>query len=82
MVAGNELACNELVEIITDYLEGSLSPQEKARFEEHLALCEGCRTYLEQMRLTIRATGMLSEESIPAPAKHELLRAFRKWRHG
>ena len=80
MSATDDLACNELVEIVTDYLEGSLPPEEEARFEDHLAICEGCRTYLEQMRLTIRVTGKLSEESIPPPAKRELLRAFRNWK--
>jgi predicted anti-sigma-YlaC factor YlaD len=74
------LACNELVEIITEYLEGTLPPRDLARFDTHLGQCEGCRIYLEQMRQTIRVVGHLSEETIPPPAKEELLRAFSAWK--
>ena len=55
---------------------------EHARFNAHLALCSGCRTYLEQMRQTIRALGRLAEESIEPEAKQQLLAAFRDWRRG
>ena len=78
--ATNEISCRELIELITDYLEGRLSPGEKRRFEEHLAICEGCVTYLEQMRLTIRAAGKLTEASVPAGAKEALLAVFRDWK--
>jgi predicted anti-sigma-YlaC factor YlaD len=73
------MSCKELVELITDYLEGALAPSEHARFEAHLTECEGCRTYLEQMRLSIQALGTLSEESIPPEARETLLAAFREW---
>lgn len=76
----DEMSCKELVEIITEYIEGTLPPQERQRFEEHLANCPGCQTYLEQMRQTIRAVGHLSEESIPAEFKEPLLAAFRNWK--
>jgi len=82
MTVREELTCRELVELVTDYLEGSLPTEERARFEGHLAGCEGCRSYLEQMRLTIRAMGRLTEESIPDGAREELLRAFRAWKRG
>ena len=75
-----EFSCKELVELVTDYLEGALPPPTRAAFEEHLELCEGCRAYLQQMELTIQMVGGLSEESIPAPAKAELLDAFRDWK--
>jgi anti-sigma factor RsiW len=78
----DDLACKELVELVTEYFEGTLPRSERARFEEHLVLCPGCRTYLEQMRLTIRAVGKLSEESIAPRAREELLRAFRDWKRG
>jgi predicted anti-sigma-YlaC factor YlaD len=65
---------------VTDYLAGALPDDDGARFESHLGECSGCRNYLEQMRETIRLTGMLSEESIPAQGREELLRAFRSWR--
>ncbi|HEY3209742.1 MAG TPA: zf-HC2 domain-containing protein [Actinomycetota bacterium] len=78
--AVGSLTCSELVEIITDYVEGTLPPAERARFEAHLAICEGCRIYLDQMRLTIRATGGLREETIPTQAREVLLGAFRAWK--
>ena len=59
-----EMPCRELVEVITDYLEDRLSPVDRARFEAHLAECEACRTYLEQLRQTIRVLGRLPEESL------------------
>ena len=74
------MSCKELVELITEYLEGSLPPEDKARFEQHLAFCDWCRTYLEQMRLTIHTLGALSEESIPEDAKAGLLEVFRTWK--
>jgi predicted anti-sigma-YlaC factor YlaD len=76
----DELACKELVELVTEYLEGTLPDRERARFGEHLGLCPGCRAYLEQMRQTIRVLGPLSEESIAPRAREELLRAFRDWK--
>jgi len=68
-----------VVELVTDYLEGALPPEVRGRVEEHLALCDGCSTYLEQMRETIRLTGMIREEQIPKEEKHRLLEAFRGW---
>jgi anti-sigma factor RsiW len=80
--AVGSLACSELVEIITEYLEGALPPADHARFEAHLELCEGCRIYLEQMRLSIRASGRLREESISPQVKDALLVAFRTYKRG
>jgi anti-sigma factor RsiW len=74
-----EMPCRELVELITDYLEDCLSPADRARFEAHLAGCEGCRTYLEQFRQTIRVLGRLPEESLSPHARGALLDAFRGW---
>ena len=73
------LTCHEVVEIVTDYLEGALTPDVEERVEAHLALCDGCARYLDQMRETIRLTGMLTEDQIPDEQKHELLEAFRSW---
>ena len=80
--AGRGLACQEMVELITDYFERTLTPADNARFEDHIEGCEGCRTYLDQMRLTIRAMGRLSEESIDPSARDALLLAFRDWKAG
>ena len=82
MTTSSELTCQELVELVTDYLEGALPAAERARFEEHLAGCSGCRTYLEQMRQTIRMAHKLSEDSFSPEAKEELLRLFRNWKGG
>ena len=71
-----------MVELMTEYLEGAMAPQDRARFEEHLSICEGCTNYIGQLRATVRATGMLSEESIPDEAREQLLAAFRDWRRG
>jgi anti-sigma factor RsiW len=75
-----ELTCKELVEIVTDYLEDRLPAVERRRFEQHVAGCEGCRNYLEQMRETIHLVGELGEDSIPVPIRERMLRAFRDWR--
>jgi anti-sigma factor RsiW len=80
--AADELSCPELVELVTEYLEGALPPAEQQRFERHLRRCANCRTYLEQMRLTIAATGSLREEAIAPPVRDELLRLFRAWKQG
>ena len=74
------LSCRELVELVTDYLEGALSAEERARFEEHIRPCGGCRTYLEQMRATIELTGRLSPSALTAEAEAALLAAFRNWK--
>ena len=75
-----QLSCQELVELVTDYLEGALSEEERLRFEEHIGPCDGCRIYLEQMRQTITALGHLPEEALSPDAERELLDAFRGWR--
>lgn len=75
-----ELTCQELVELVTDYLEGALPAGERDRFEEHLGGCEGCRLHLEQLRTTVRLAGRLSEERIAPAARADLLRALRGWK--
>jgi len=75
-----EMPCQELVELVSDYLEGALSPVDRARFEAHIRECKGCTHYLEQMRLTIRLAGTLTAESMSQEARETLLRAFRDWR--
>jgi len=75
-----ELTCKELTELITDYLEQRLSQAEQARFEQHLAVCQGCVTYLDQMRLTVKALGARSRVEIPKAVESELLHAFRQWK--
>ncbi len=76
------LSCQELVELVTDYLEGALSEEERARFEHHLSRCRGCTNYLDQMRQTIELTGTLRADDVSPEAEEALLRAFRDWHSG
>ena len=74
------ISCQEVVELVTDYLEGAMSPEDVARFEHHLSLCEGCVLYVEQMRMTIAAVGRLREEDVPPRARDDLVAAFRNFK--
>jgi primosomal protein N'' len=74
------MSCKELVELVTEYLEGSLSWRQRRRFDKHLALCHGCNAYVEEFRVTLRALGTLREEDVPPPVRDELLAAFRDWK--
>jgi anti-sigma factor RsiW len=76
------LSCQEIVELVTEYLEGTLEPGTASLFEEHLNFCDGCETYLEEMRATIATVGRadLVEEEMPAETRESLLTAFRHWR--
>jgi anti-sigma factor RsiW len=76
------LNCQDLIELVTAYLDGALSPDDRARFEGHLTTCPHCTRYLEQMRTTITVAGRLTEETITSEAKEKLLTAFREWRRG
>src|SRR5262245_26976107 len=75
-----EMTCRELVELVTDYLEGALPADVRRRFDEHFASCPFCRIYLDQIRETIRAAGRLPDESISSEAFDALLAHFRRWR--
>ena len=75
-----QLSCRELVELVTDYLEGALPEEERLRFDEHIGRCAGCRIYLEQIRQTVSLLGHLPEEALSREAESALLEAFRGWR--
>ena len=75
-----DLRCQEFVELVTEYLEGALPPAEAARFQAHLDYCDPCITYIEEIRLTIRALGHLSETDIAPVARDRLLAEFRDWK--
>jgi hypothetical protein len=77
----NDMSCRELVELVTDYLEGALSPADQQRFELHIGKCDWCKLYIDQIRLTIKAAGKLTEDSIEPRAKEELLTIFRGWKN-
>jgi len=78
--AADEMSCQELVELVTDYLEDVLAAPVRERFETHLRMCDGCRTYVEQVRTTIRLTGAVEPASLSPEACDTLLRAFRTWK--
>lgn len=74
------LTCKEMVELVTDYLEGALPPELRVRFDQHLTGCDPCIVYIEQMRQTIATVGKLPQESIPQSALDTLVEHFRRWR--
>jgi anti-sigma factor RsiW len=75
------ISCRELVELVTAYLEGALSQEDRLRFENHIAGCDGCTTYLDQMRRTIELAGTLRVDDVSPEAEEALLHAFRDWRN-
>ena len=75
----NELNCQEVVELVTDYLEQALLPEKQAQFEEHIEECPGCDTYLEQVQQTIMMLRKLSEQQTFPETKQDLLEIFRNW---
>jgi anti-sigma factor RsiW len=80
MADGTALSCQEVVEVVTDYLEGKLSPEDAANFEAHLKLCDGCQWYLDQIRITIDAVGRIEDDEVPAELRDTVLHAFRNRR--
>lgn len=74
------LVCQEVVELVTDYLEGALSRSDRRRFEAHLADCPHCTEYLAQMQATIRLTGRLEPEDLTAEMQDDLGELYRRWR--
>jgi anti-sigma factor RsiW len=75
-----QLSCQELVELVTAYLDGALPPTERARFDAHIAGCDGCRAYIEQIRVTIALAGTIKPEELDPAAEETLLEAFRDWK--
>jgi anti-sigma factor RsiW len=76
------MSCRELVELVTDYLEGALPADQHARFETHIAGCVNCAAYLRQMRETIVLLGTLPADALSREAEDDLRAAFRDWRAG
>ena len=77
---GSPMVCQEVVELVSDYLEGALSNRDRRRFERHLAGCPHCTEYLAQMRETIRLTGRLVPEDLSPRMREEFTELFRRWR--
>jgi anti-sigma factor RsiW len=77
-VSPRDLACRELVELITDFIEGALPPDDMAVVEAHLAECDGCDRYLAQMRATMRVLGTAAVVTLPDEAVDSLMAAFAR----
>ena len=80
MRLNDDLTYAEVVQLVTDYVEGALSTDDRRRFEEHIVICEGCGTHLQQMRTTITVAGRVREEELSTQTVDELTAAFRGWR--
>jgi anti-sigma factor RsiW len=76
----DELACQQVVEMVSDYLEGALSRAQRRRLEAHLAGCEHCGEYLRQMHATIALTGRLRNEDLTPEMREDLVEVYRRWR--
>jgi len=74
------MRCIDVVELMTDYLEGALGESDRARFEDHIAGCDGCRAYLEQLRVTLHVLHDAADPPVPEHVERELVEAFRDWR--
>jgi anti-sigma factor RsiW len=74
-----DLACQRAVELVTDYLEGTLSGPDRHRFEAHLAQCPHCTEYLAQIRTTIALTGAVTTDELSPKAQDDLVALYRQW---
>ena len=75
-----DIVCRQAVELVTDYLEGKLTRRDRRRFERHVRACPNCSTYLEQMRITIRAVGAIEPDDLTPDARDALVDLYREWR--
>jgi anti-sigma factor RsiW len=82
MIDTEAFSCQELVELVTDYLESALSPGDLRRFEVHIAGCDACTEYLRQLRETIRIVGTITPDDLTPEAERELLAVFVHWNAG
>ena len=80
MAEQEHISCQELVELVSDYLDRTLTAEEASLFEQHINFCDGCDWYLEQMRTTIATVGRVTEEEVPPETRDKLLTAFREWK--
>jgi anti-sigma factor RsiW len=72
--AADDLACRDLVEVITDYFDGAMNDDDRTRFERHLAGCSGCQAVLSQFRTTLQITRRLTEDQVPGAARRDARR--------
>lgn len=79
-MSADPMDCNELVELVTAYLDGSLDPDTRERFDVHLLECDGCENYLQQFRATVQTLGAIGDDDIEPAFRSRLMDAFRDWR--
>ena len=82
MSTDTQLICQEIVELVTEYLEGTMDADLSAAFDAHLAKCDGCSHYLEQIEATIRIAGTIEPDALTPEFQAGLLEAFRGLRPG
>ena len=75
-----DLVCQQVVELVTDYLEGTLSRRERRRFESHLRACPNCTAYLQQIKTTVQLTGTIEWDELTPEAQADLADLYRRWR--
>jgi hypothetical protein len=75
--SSERITCQELTELVNDYVEGALGAHETALFEQHLNFCDGCDWYVDQIRVTVAAVGRIEEADVPPPIRDRLVDAFR-----
>jgi anti-sigma factor RsiW len=80
--AREQFVCRDVVEMLTDYVEGALSRRDRRRLEAHLAACDACSEYLLQLRTTIELTGTLSDDDLTPEMRKEFSALYRRWRAG
>jgi anti-sigma factor RsiW len=78
--SAEHISCQEVVELVTEYLDGALAADDASLFEEHLNFCEGCVWYVDQLRVTVATAGGIEEEDVPPATRERLLAAFRDWK--
>jgi hypothetical protein len=78
--SADHITCQEVVELVTDYFEGALPADQVELFEQHLNFCQGCESYVDQMRTTVATVGRIREEDLPFETRDRLLAAFRDWK--
>jgi anti-sigma factor RsiW len=79
-MSSRPMDCNELVELVTDYLDGALDDETRTRFDLHLQACDGCENYLQQFRVTVSTLGNVRDDQLDPAFRDRLLAAFRHWR--
>lgn len=76
------IACQQAVELVTEYLDGTLRRRDRRRLEAHLKACGNCAAYLDQIRATIELTGRITPDDLSPEAREELTELYRAWRAG